>query len=40
MMNENTPDIIVVFGQEKVKTDSLYGVPDLVVEVLSHSAAC
>ena len=33
------PDMMVVCDRDKIKRDGVYGAPDLVVEVLSHSTA-
>lgn len=37
--NNFVPDMMVVCDRSKIKTDGVYGAPDLVVEVLSPSTA-
>jgi len=37
--NQFIPDGMIVCDKDKVKEDGVYGAPDLVVEVLSHSTA-
>ena len=37
--NNFVPDIVIVCDRDKIKYNGIYGAPDLVVKVLSHSTA-